>query len=112
MELIIVIFFFSLTSAVCLQLFVKAHVVASNTKEMNTAVLWAESTGELFYEYAETFSPDIVLYKDYIPEGYDIVFDKYEDADFVYLDYTYISSSDNREIYSISFKKHIKEVKD
>ena len=53
MELIIVIFFFALTSAVCLQVFVKAHLVAKETKGLNYAVLWADNASECFYEFGD-----------------------------------------------------------
>lgn len=49
MELIVVIFFFALTSAVCLQIFVKAHNIAANAEALNHASLYATNIGEVFY---------------------------------------------------------------
>lgn len=48
MELIIAILFFSIASAVCMQLFAKAHLTSVKTQELNKAVALAQS-------YAETF---------------------------------------------------------
>lgn len=109
MELIIVIFFFSLTSAVCLRLFVKAHVLGRDTIELNEAILWAENTGELFYEFGEDFpskSPEYIK----APANYEVITNMHSDDSFIYLDFSYVYTPDSREIYSISFKQHIKEV--
>lgn len=48
MELILAIFFFSLASAVCIQLFVKAHLIAVSTTNKNHAVLWAQNIAETY----------------------------------------------------------------
>jgi len=49
MELIISIFFFSLASAVCIQLFVKAHLIGENTIQQNNCALWSQNVAEAFY---------------------------------------------------------------
>lgn len=49
MELIIAILFFSLASAICIQLFVRSHIVSNESVELNYSVLWAQNTAELFY---------------------------------------------------------------
>ena len=49
LELILVIFFFSLASAVCIQLFVKAHVIGQDTEDLNHAIPLAESAAEAFH---------------------------------------------------------------
>ena len=49
MELIIAILFFSLASAVCIQLFVRSHIISNKSVELNYGVLWAQNTAELFY---------------------------------------------------------------
>ena len=49
MELIIAILFFSLAGAVCIQLFVRAHIISGKSVELNYSVLWAQNTAELFY---------------------------------------------------------------
>nr|WP_297934766.1 hypothetical protein [uncultured Blautia sp.] len=46
MELIIATVFFALASSVCLQLFVKSHLLSRQTKELNTAVNLCSSTAE------------------------------------------------------------------
>lgn len=49
MELIIAILFFSLSSAVCVRLFVGAHQIADDDKDLNQAVLWTQNLAETFY---------------------------------------------------------------
>ncbi len=48
MELIIVILFFSLTGAVCLQIFIKARAISHRSKELTHAVMWAENITEIY----------------------------------------------------------------
>jgi len=48
MELIIVILFFSLASAVCIQLFSKAHLLSEKTVNENHAVIHAQNLAECF----------------------------------------------------------------
>ena len=40
MELIIAILFFSLASTVCIQLFVKAHLLTEKSVNINQSILW------------------------------------------------------------------------
>lgn len=47
MELIIAILFFSIASAVCMQLFAKAHLTSVKTRELNKAVAIAQSYAEV-----------------------------------------------------------------
>lgn len=47
MELIIAILFFSLASAICLQLFVKAHTLGQDTRELDMAVRQASSVADI-----------------------------------------------------------------
>lgn len=47
MELIITILFFSLASAVCVQLFVQAHLTAKETKCLNNAINITQSISEV-----------------------------------------------------------------
>lgn len=49
MELIIAILFFSLASVICIQLFVRSHVISTKSVELNYSVLWAQNVAELFY---------------------------------------------------------------
>lgn len=48
MELILSIMFFSLAAAICVQLFVKSHVLSRNSVELNHAVVECESAIEYF----------------------------------------------------------------
>ena len=48
-ELIISILFFSLASAACIQLFVKAHLLDKKTQETNQIVMWSQNLAELWY---------------------------------------------------------------
>lgn len=48
MELIIAILFFSLASTVCIQLFVKSHLLSRQTVNQNHAVIQAQNLAEIF----------------------------------------------------------------
>lgn len=48
MELIIAILFFSLASAVCIQMFAKAHLLSAQTVNQNNAVIQAQNLAEVF----------------------------------------------------------------
>lgn len=49
LELIISIFFFIIASAVCIQLFVKAHVLDRENRELSEAVKLVTNTSEQYY---------------------------------------------------------------
>ena len=51
MELIISILFFSIASAVCIQLFVKSHLLNVRTQEQNQTVVWSQNLAELWRAY-------------------------------------------------------------
>ncbi len=110
MELIVVIFFFSLTAAVCLQIFVKAHTLGEKTKNLNNAVLLAQNTGELFYEYGEDFPRYQNLISDMAADNLSVSFALNSDEDFLYLDYICYVSGDSEPLYRLSFKRNIQEV--
>ena len=48
MEMIIAILFFSLASAVCIQLFAKSHLLSAQTVNQNHAVTWAQNLAESY----------------------------------------------------------------
>lgn len=48
MELIISILFFSITGAVCVRLFVSAHITAQNSVNLSHAVMWAQNLSEAY----------------------------------------------------------------
>ena len=111
MELIIVIFFFALTSAVCLQVFVKAHDTARYTRGLNLAVLWADNVSEVFYEYGsdeEAVEATIAGAFDLSDYSYDLDFSS--DDDFNYLTFTFKDDTKDSSVYTVTFKQHIKEV--
>ena len=49
MELIISILFFSVSGAICVQLFVKAHTLSEESVELNNSVLWTQNISEVFH---------------------------------------------------------------
>ncbi|MGN0402003.1 MAG: hypothetical protein ACI4HQ_07045 [Acetatifactor sp.] len=49
MELIIAILFFSLASAVCIQLFAKSHIISNETVNQNYAISQAQNLAEIWY---------------------------------------------------------------
>lgn len=48
MELIISIMFFSVSGAICIELFVKAHTLSEESVELNNSVLWTQNIAEVF----------------------------------------------------------------
>lgn len=80
MELIVTILFFSIASAVCVQLFVRSHLLTKDTKELNNAVGICQSIAEVMN------GTDGSLYeiKPYFPSatGDDNYFVVYYDEDF------------------------------
>lgn len=48
MELILAIMFFSLSAAVCVRLFVGAHVMSGDTTDLNNATIWSQNIAEVF----------------------------------------------------------------
>lgn len=65
MELIVVILFFSLSSTVCIQLFVKSHLLGTETKDLNQGVLQLQNMAEVFLNS----SGDEELFKNYFSLG-------------------------------------------
>ncbi len=61
MELIIAIFFFSLASAVCIQLFVKAHLMGTSNTNKNHALLWAQNIAETYTGTGADFNATVSL---------------------------------------------------
>ena len=110
MEMIVIMFFFSLTAAVCIRVFVKAHLVGRDTKDLNNAVLVAENAGELFYEYGENFKDHENEVMENLPEGYSVELETTDDGDFIYLDFAYLSPDKKEPVYTLRFKKNKQEV--
>ena len=112
MELIIVILFFALTSAVCMRVFIKAHDVAHETESANYAVLWADNAAECFYEFGMENSDEIraTLSSSFNLPDYDYSVDFSSDSEFEYMSFKFFYTPKSEEIYSYTFKRHIKEV--
>lgn len=49
MELILAVLLFSLSSVLCIQMFVKSHTLSKNSVELNHSILWAQNISETFY---------------------------------------------------------------
>lgn len=134
MELIISILFFSLASAVCVQLFVRAHLTTKETKYLNEAVNITQSISEVMngtdgsLEQIKACFPSAVGDDDYFVIYYDENFketDNIENAAFVAdvtvssvsklynMDVTFakfIDGTDDVEIiYSLSSSKYIRK---
>lgn len=111
MELIIVIFFFALTAAVCLQIFVRADLVAKQTEDMNYAILWAENAAECFFEFgADEKKVTETLADAFDNDGYRYELGFRDDDEFHYLDFSFFTSENEQPVYSYSFKQNRKEV--
>ena len=64
MELIIVILFFAIASAVCLRLFVSAHLLSEKDKDLSHALVWAQDLSESFYGFGGRILQMKALYED------------------------------------------------
>ena len=128
MELIMSILFFSLSAAVCVQLFVRSHVLSLESLRLNYAVIASESMAETFYQT----DGDLSRLKDVLSDSfynekkqtvniyYDANFEPISNNDFTYrgryilsgvltsedglltLTITYTDHKAGKEIYSIS----------
>lgn len=115
MELIIVILFFALSSAVCLRIFVHAHQLERATENINYAVLWGGNAAELFYEYDNPDDVEKTLMDAYnsavnYSDEYGISLSFREDSSFAYMTYLFTEKADGRVIYEFTFQKHLQEV--
>lgn len=68
LELILAILFFSMASAVCVQFFVKSHLLSRNARELNTAVTEVSGTAELINVSGDIKSAAGVIQAEY-PES-------------------------------------------
>ena len=59
MELIIVIFFFTIASAVCVQLYAEAHILSTSTRDLNISITKVEGAAEVIKSSPE--NPDAAL---------------------------------------------------
>lgn len=67
MELIIAITFFAISSAVCVRLFVSAHLLSQKNYDLTNAIMWSQNLAEVFYgsngdlKEMSTFYPQAIL---------------------------------------------------
>lgn len=76
-ELLITILFFSLTSAICIQLFVRSHRISTTSLELDQGVMLCENMAEL-YQHEQGFLNNLF---EYYPKG-----ELEDDTFFLYLD--------------------------
>lgn len=136
MELMIAICFFAITSAVCVQVFAKAHLVSEKTTNLNHAIAQSESVAESFracngnlLDIAELFPSGVLkdnmltidYGKDWQPcarktsGAYRLILTADEDASvtdtnarLVSAKIAVVKSSDGSEIYSLAVQKFVK----
>lgn len=98
MELMISILFFSLSSAVCIQLFVKAHTINTDTENKSNATLIAQDISELFHHVNGDREQLLSYYNKYEAKGNE-----------VFLYFTENSNSSSKEgaryVASLSFEQ-------
>jgi len=111
MELIIALLFFSLSSAICLQFFVRAHILSKQTKELNNAVMISQSVCEVMRGSYGNLDSIMELFP-YAIEGDDSFFEIFYDSKFKPCEYdcqdaTYVcdvSCSPNGAIQNITIR--------
>lgn len=87
MELIVTILFFSLASAVCVQLFVRSHLLNKETRELNNAINICQSIAEVMngtdgsLEQIQAYFPSATGDDDYFVIYYDENFKSTLDMD-------------------------------
>jgi hypothetical protein len=124
-ELILSIFFFILSTAVVLQLFVKSHFISNSTISINNALLYSQNMSEVFLAGNGDFEGVRELYKNQIvdvPNTSDntitLLFDKdwvstssFEEAKYCVLaDYSYDESFSYLDVYVNDYTDVIYEV--
>lgn len=132
LELILSIFFFSIASGVCIQLFVKAHFLGVETKEINQATLWSQNVAEAFYASDDINEIEVLFpfHQDAKKNSYVLYFDRdwnimdtsavyaltftvHEDSSYQYADISItkntVSLADNssEELYQLPLKKYL-----
>ena len=65
MELIIAILFFSITGAVCVKLFVNAHITAQHSVDLTNAVMWVQNCSEAYTSCNGNLDDLAKIYPDY-----------------------------------------------
>ena len=128
MEMIIIVLFFSISSAVCVQAFVNSHLIDKKTQELNHAVYAAQSLAEVMkgtdgtMESLSEAYPEAEASEDKLTLFYDSEFKSCDagDPDLSYLlnasltregtletaDISVIKAEDQSEIYTLSATKY------
>lgn len=108
LELMIAILFFCLASAVCVQIFVKAHTTSRKTQELNTALEKVSGYTELFLADALTEDTEVFYDADWQECGkdeasYEIVIRVEPDGKLLHGTFTVqrLSGEQPEEIYSV-----------
>lgn len=92
MELVIAIMFFSVCAAICMQLFVQAHIIGNKTRELNYAVASAQGFAEVM-RGTDGSIEEILKYYPMAASDNETFFEVYYDGDFnpcEYSDATYV----------------------
>jgi len=85
MELIITILFFSVCSAVCVQLFVQSHLIDKSTRELNNAMSKAQGFAEVMRGTDGSMASIEAEYPNAVGDG-ESYFEIYYDEDFKEID--------------------------
>lgn len=108
LELMIAILFFCLASAVCVQIFVKAHTISRETQELNTALEKVSGYTELFLADALTGDTEVFYDADWQEcskdeASYEIVIRVEPDGKLLHGTFTVqrLSGEQPEEIYSV-----------
>ena len=108
LELMIAILFFCLASAVCVQIFVKAHTISRETQELNTALEKVSGYTELFLADALTEDTEVFYDADWQEcskdeASYEIVIRVEPDGKLLHGTFTVqrLSGEQPEEIYSV-----------
>ena len=112
LELMIAILFFCLASAVCVQIFVKAHTISRETQELNTALEKVSGYTELFLADALTEDTEVFYDADWQEcskdeASYEIVIRVEPDGKLLHGTFTVqrLSGEQPEEIYSVETEK-------
>lgn len=83
MEMIVTVLFFSLASAVCVQCFVNAHLIGTQTQELNHAVAAATGYAEVMRGTDGSIDSILAVYPKAVKGEDDSYFTVFYDADFI-----------------------------
>ena len=87
MELIIAILFFSICAALCMQLFVQAHILGQKTKELNHAVAISQGFAETMRGTDGSIEAILEYYPNAVSDN-ESFFEVYYDDDFAPCEYS------------------------